>query len=68
MRLLPSISAIVTVGSVSATVTLWLTSVDWLPWASVTCADTVAVPLASVTHRPKDVAVQAVPAPFTVAV
>ena len=40
--------AIVTAGPVSATVTLWVAMVDWLPLASVTCAGTVAVPLASV--------------------
>ena len=59
---------IVTDGPVSATVTDWLTSVDWLPWASVTCADTVAVPLASVTASAEGiVAVQLPPVP-TVAV
>src|SRR5205814_1871484 len=47
MTLLPSTNAIVTAGPVSATVTLWVAIADELPLASVTWADTVAVPLAS---------------------
>jgi hypothetical protein len=67
MTLLPSTGAIVTVGPVSATVTLWLTTA-WLPLASVTCAETVAVPLArAVASAAGIVALQAVPAPLTVA-
>ena len=62
MTLLPSIALMLTVGSVSATVTAWLASADWLPRASVTCADTVAVPLARVTASAEGiVAVQAYP-------
>ena len=57
--------AIVTAGPLSATVTLWVAMVDWLPLASVTCADTVAVPLASVVASVEGiVALQVVPAPL----
>src|SRR5580704_219781 len=68
MMLLPSIAAIVSVGPVSATVTAWL-AVAELPLASVTWADTVAVPLASAWASVDGiVALQLVPAAFTVAV
>ena len=64
ITLLPSTKDIVTTGPVSATVTAWLASADWLPRASVTCADTVAVPLASVTASAEGiVAVQLPPLP-----
>ena len=44
-------------------------TVAWLPLASVTCADTVAVPLASAMASLEGiVALQAVPAAFTVAI
>src|SRR5271154_6142040 len=60
---------IVTVGPVSATVTLWVAIADLLPLTSVTCADTVAVPLAStVASAAGIVALQPVPASLTVAV
>ena len=66
---LTATAAIVTVGKVSATVTLWLAGADWLPLLSVTCADTVAVPLASeLASLEGIVAVQPVPAASTVAV
>ncbi len=39
MTLLPSTAAMVTVGPVSATVTVWVASGDTLPLASVTCAE-----------------------------
>ncbi len=68
MTLLPSTAAMVTVGPVSATVTVWVASGDTLPLASVTCADTVAVPFASAVASVEGmVAVQAVPALLTVA-
>src|SRR5437762_11416717 len=47
MPSLPIANAIVAAGPVSATVTLWVAIADELPLASVTWADTVAVPLAS---------------------
>src|SRR5579863_6008559 len=51
---------------VSSTVTSWVATNDWLPLASVTWADTVAVPLASaVASLEGIVAVHAVPAAFT---
>src|SRR5580704_1251782 len=68
MTLLPSTALMVSAGPVSATVTAWL-AVATLPLMSVTCADTVAVPLASVVASLEGiVALQAVPAAFTVAV
>ena len=67
MTLLPSTRSIVSVGPVSATVTVWL-AVAWLPLASLTCAETVAVPLASaVASLAGIVALQLVPAVLTVA-
>src|SRR5271156_2778777 len=66
MTLLPSTAAMVTVGPVSATVTVWV-AVAVLPLTSVTTAETVAVPLASaVASVAGMVALQAVP--VTVAV
>src|SRR5205807_3806065 len=60
---------IATVGNVSATVTLWVASADGLPLASVTWADTVAVPLASASASVAGiVALQPVRATFTVGV
>ena len=67
MTLLPSTAAMVTVGPVSATVTVWL-AVAWLPLASVTSAVTVAVPLARlVASLAGMVALQPVAVPLTVA-
>src|SRR5207244_2654634 len=70
MILSPAIGVVIaTVGNVSATVTLWVASADGLPLASVTWADTVAVPLASASASVEGiVALQPVPAAFTVAV
>src|SRR5207248_1726271 len=69
ITLLPSTNATVTAGPVSATVTLWVAIADELPLASVTWADTVAVPLASASASVEGiVALQPVPAAFTVAV
>src|SRR5260370_939037 len=63
------LTLIAIVGTVSATVTAWVATADWLPLASVTCADTVAVPLAnSAASLEGIVALQPVPAAFTVAV
>src|SRR5207248_2069665 len=60
---------IVTAGKVSATVTLWVASADELPLASVTWADTVAVPLASASASVEGiVALQLVGAAFPAAV
>src|SRR5438045_2704246 len=66
----PAIGVVIaTVGKVSATVTLWVAIADGLPLASVTWADTVAVPLASASASVEGiVALQLVPAAFTVAV
>ena len=67
MTLLPSTAAMVTVGPVSATVTVWL-ALAWLPLASVTVAATVAVPLANAVASVEGiVAVQPVAVPLTVA-
>src|SRR5207248_1914268 len=60
---------IAAVGEVSETITLWVASADELPLASVTWADTVAVPLASASASVEGiVALQLVPAAFTVAI
>ena len=68
ITLVPSTALIVTTGPVSATVTLWL-KLAVLPLPSVTWPAIVAVPLASaVASVDGIVALQLVPAPFTVAV
>src|SRR5438552_8702945 len=66
----PAIGVVIaTVGKVSATVTLWVAITDGVPLASVTWADTVAMPLASASASVEGiVALQPVPAAFTVAV
>src|SRR6202140_1606358 len=62
MTLLPSTGAIVSVGPVSATVTVWL-ALAWVPLASLTCADTVAGPLARAVTSLAGVAAGHPPAP-----
>src|SRR5207248_1127829 len=66
----PAIGVVIaTVGKVSATVTLWVAIADGLPLASVTWADTVAVPLASASASVEgSVALQPALAAFTLAV
>src|SRR5262249_13841992 len=62
------ILVIVTVGSVSCTVNVWVACSDWLPNWSVTCAVTVSVPSLSVVASVGGiVAVQLVLCAFTVA-
>ena len=57
-----------TTGAVPSTVTSWVAGGETLPYRSVTCADTAAVPFGScATSEAGIVALQPVPAAFTVA-